>query len=201
MTTARRRTDGALLTHYGSTMSEDKSTTRGGGRPAREDRSTIAGAALQVRVTPAERETLERLVTLRNEELADEGAHFTASSFIRYLLRREARAKGIAIGASPPQAPAAGEEHEPEERPAPAAEPAPMAKPWKAPKATRAKRPPEGPAEVRALVDAANVTQADLADEAGVSRATVSSFMTGKTDSTPETRGKLAAAAGKLAVR
>jgi hypothetical protein len=93
------------------------------------------------------------------------------------------------------------------------AAPAPAAKPSKAPKAKRPaapaskapkpaqpKRPEDMTAdEVRALVDAANVTQADLAGDAGINPGTVSNFMTGKTDSTPETRGRLAAAARKLA--
>jgi hypothetical protein len=174
-------------------MSDDKSTTRGGGRPAREDRSTIAGAALQVRVTPAERETLERLVTLRNEELAEEGARFTASSFLRWLIRREARLKGIAIGAALPLAPEAAGEHEPEERRAPA--PAVTT----APKRTRPAVPPSKALpemtvdEVRALASQTSATQNELAHSCGMARATIGNFLHGKTNLDPGALAKLAA--------
>jgi hypothetical protein len=78
------------------------------GRPRREDRASVAEVTLPFRMTKLERATLDRLVTLRGEELAGEGVSVTASSFLRWLVLREAKARGLDMAslAAPSPAPA-----------------------------------------------------------------------------------------------
>lgn len=64
------------------------------GRPPK-DRAGPATEALSLRLTPDDRELLNRLVALRRDELADEAVEVTATSYVRALIRRDARAKGI----------------------------------------------------------------------------------------------------------
>ena len=72
-------------------------------RPPKEDREAVKGAVLAVRLSPAERSTLERLVRARADELArlaGQPIEVTAASYIRWLLLRDAEARGLA----PPRA-------------------------------------------------------------------------------------------------
>jgi hypothetical protein len=64
------------------------------GRPPK-DRAGAATATLTLRLTPDDRALLDQLVALRAEELADEAVEVTATSYVRALIRREARAKGL----------------------------------------------------------------------------------------------------------
>jgi hypothetical protein len=86
-------------------LSEEETVNERGrpGRPPREDRSLVAEGQLQIRITAAERAVLEELVAIQNREVgAERGARVTASSYVRSLIAREARAHGI----DPPEAPA-----------------------------------------------------------------------------------------------
>jgi hypothetical protein len=65
-------------------------------RPPREDRGSVAEAALTIRLTTAEREMLNALVKLRQEELGAE-AKVSQGSYIRALIDREAKAKGLPV--------------------------------------------------------------------------------------------------------
>lgn len=74
----------------------------------RKPLSTVAAeVTLTLRMTDHDRALLDRLVALRAEELAEMGAteiDVTAASYLRGLIRREAKAKGITL--PPPEAPA-----------------------------------------------------------------------------------------------
>lgn len=49
--------------------------------------------SLTMRISPEDRELLDRLVDLRQQELVDDGLEASAASVIRGLIRREARAR------------------------------------------------------------------------------------------------------------
>lgn len=73
--------------------------------PRKPKAGVAAEATLTLRMTDADRALLDRLVALRAEELAALGADeidVTAASYVRSLIRREAKAKGLT-------APAAGD--------------------------------------------------------------------------------------------
>lgn len=80
---------------------------------ARRPLSTVAAeVTLTLRMTDHDRALLDRLVALRAEELSEMGANeidVTAASYLRGLIRREAKAKGVVVPAAepPPPAPAA----------------------------------------------------------------------------------------------
>lgn len=78
----------------------------------RKPLSTVAAeVTLTLRMTEHDRAALDRLVVLRAEELSEMGAtehEVTAASYLRGLIRREAKAKGITITmAATPAAPSA----------------------------------------------------------------------------------------------
>lgn len=64
------------------------------GRPPK-DRTGPATETLTLRLTKDDRALLDRLVALRSAELADEAVEVSATSYVRALIRREARAKGL----------------------------------------------------------------------------------------------------------
>jgi hypothetical protein len=64
-------------------------------RPPLENRRNVADATLTLRLTRQDRELLQELVALKAEELVDSGMEATAASYVRGLIRHEARAKGL----------------------------------------------------------------------------------------------------------
>lgn len=69
------------------------------GRPPKTDRATVHTETLTLRLTPGDRDTLTRLVALRQSELAADGASVTIASLVRALILREAQTRGVASGA------------------------------------------------------------------------------------------------------
>lgn len=67
-------------------------------RPLKENRSMVQDTTLTLRLSTADRTTLDRLVEREAEALADRGIEVTAASFVRGLIRREARTLGEAMG-------------------------------------------------------------------------------------------------------
>ena len=55
----------------------------------------VADATLTLRLTRQDRELLQELVALKAAELVDTGLEATAASYVRGLIRHEARAKGL----------------------------------------------------------------------------------------------------------
>lgn len=167
-----------------------------------DERSGPATETLTLRLTTDDRTLLDRLVGLRAAELADEGIEVTAASYVRGLIRRDAKTKGLLQ-----------EVKDPEPRTAPAA----IASPMEAGKASsvdpsdasdrgpsveRASRggkasPPLDAVQVRAaLVQALDggTAQADIARRSGIDRGQLSRFKTEKGGLSPEALAKLAAA-------
>lgn len=70
------------------------------GRPPK-DRSGPAGETLTIRLTADDRALLDELVAAKAAELADDAVEVTATSYIRAIIRREAR---LLKGAKPEQA-------------------------------------------------------------------------------------------------
>jgi hypothetical protein len=64
-------------------------------RPPLENRRNVADATLTFRLTRQDRELLQELVALKAEELVDSGMEATAASYVRGLIRHEARTKGL----------------------------------------------------------------------------------------------------------
>jgi hypothetical protein len=64
-------------------------------RPPRRDRTSVGECTLSLRLTAEDRALLDELVAERADELCDEGMRPTAASFVRGLIRREARARGV----------------------------------------------------------------------------------------------------------
>jgi hypothetical protein len=60
-----------------------------------QNRHNVVDATLTLRLTQQDRELLQELVALKAAELADTGMEATAASFVRGLIRHEARAKGL----------------------------------------------------------------------------------------------------------
>lgn len=104
-------------------------------RPKREDRSTIQDTTLTLRLSKEDRETLARLVARETAELADRGIEVTAASYVRGLIRREAKSLDL-TPARPAEAPSTVGH-----APAPTAEPSIAATPPEAP----APPPPKPP--------------------------------------------------------
>jgi len=77
------------------------------GRPPK-DRSGPATETLTLRLTREDRALLDRLVELRAAELVDEGIDVTATSYVRGLIRRDGKARGVLEeqSANPPDVPA-----------------------------------------------------------------------------------------------
>jgi hypothetical protein len=144
-------------------------------RQPKEDRAGIATETLTLRFTLEDRTLLARLVALRAAELSDEGLEVTAASYVRGLIRRDAKAKGIL-----------------EETAAP-----PMVE-WispspEAPGASQA-APPSVDEVLVALLRAirGGTSQAELARQAGLNGGHLSRFKTNKTGLSPEALRKLA---------
>jgi hypothetical protein len=80
-------------------------------RPPLENRRNVVDTTLTLRLTRQDRELLQKLVALRAEELVDTGLEATAASYVRGLIRHEARVKGLLASEpqkkkpSPPAAP------------------------------------------------------------------------------------------------
>ncbi len=75
-------------------------------RPSKEGQRSVVDATLTLRLTQHDRELLQALVALQSAEMADLGVEVTAASYVRGLIRHEARAKGLldAASASEPSA-------------------------------------------------------------------------------------------------
>lgn len=64
-------------------------------RPRTQNRRNVVDATLTLRITRQDRELLQELVALEAEELSDKGLEPTAASYVRGLIRHEARIKGL----------------------------------------------------------------------------------------------------------
>jgi hypothetical protein len=87
------------------------------------DPSIPASETLTLRLSAVDRDLLDRLVALRASELAGEGVEVTAASYVRGLIRRDAKTRGVepmAPAGVKPSAPEAGTKPR-----APAAKPRP----------------------------------------------------------------------------
>ena len=62
------------------------------GRPRSASRKTDA---IQIRLTPEEKQKFDRLVVARQEELRSEGVEVTGPMVIRWLITRELIARGL----------------------------------------------------------------------------------------------------------
>lgn len=62
------------------------------GRPPKDDRDAVAGETLTIRLTAAERASLDAMREHRQAELEGTGAVVTISGIVRSLIVREARA-------------------------------------------------------------------------------------------------------------
>lgn len=69
------------------------------------DRGDTATETLTLRLTHEDRTLLDKLVAVRAAELADDGTTVTAASYVRGLIRRDARAKGLLTDAPAAEAP------------------------------------------------------------------------------------------------
>ncbi len=69
------------------------------GRPRIADRETVRSRLVTLKLSPAERQLLDRLTEARADELRAEtnGARIevTASSYLRWLILRDAQARGL----------------------------------------------------------------------------------------------------------
>ena len=142
-------------------------------RPPKQDRASVATDTLTLRLSPDDRALLDRLVAHRAAELADEGIDVTAASFVRGLIRREGKARGLLDPAS-----SATASDKPRTTPEPEARPI-------SPKAVRA-------ALKRAI--AAGESQRQIALRADVNASRISRFLAEKDGLTEDTLTKLAAA-------
>jgi hypothetical protein len=64
-------------------------------RPLLENRRDVVSTTLTLRLTRQDRALLRQLVALKAEELVDSGMEATAASYVRGLIRHEARTKGL----------------------------------------------------------------------------------------------------------
>lgn len=64
-------------------------------RPPLENRRDVVSTTLTLRLTPQDRALLQQLVALKAEELVDSGLEATVASYVRGLIRHEARMKGL----------------------------------------------------------------------------------------------------------
>ena len=145
-------------------------------RPLKQDRSSVATDTLTLRLSPDDRAMLDRLVAHRATELADEGIEVTAASFVRGLIRREAKARGLLDAASGNTTAS----EKPRATSEPAAEPRPLS-----------------PTQVRAALQQAidsGQTQRQIALRADLDASRLSRFLAGKHTLTEENLTKLAVA-------
>jgi hypothetical protein len=143
-------------------------------RPPKQDRSSVATDTLTLRLSPDDRAMLDRLVAHRAAELADEGIEVTAASFVRGLIRREAKARGLLDAASTTITTS--------EKPRATTEPEPR---------------PLSPNQVRAALQQAidaGQTQRQIASRADLDASRLSRFLAGKHTLTEENLAKLAVA-------
>lgn len=103
---------------------------------ARHPGEALATDTLTLRLSHADRDLLDRLVTLRAAELEADGIDVTAASYVRGLIRRDAKARGL----------------EPSLAPEPAKPPAPTGQPNKDPAPTAKGRSAPTADEVRAAL-------------------------------------------------
>jgi hypothetical protein len=85
-------------------------------RPPFENRRNVADATLTLRLTHHDRELLRELVAMKAEELVDSGMETTAASYVRGLIRQEARAKGL-VSRSDEKKKSGAASHDEDERP------------------------------------------------------------------------------------
>ncbi|MGK3990136.1 hypothetical protein WME99_44240 [Sorangium sp. So ce136] len=64
-------------------------------RPPQEKGRQVVNATLTLRLTQHDRELLQALVELQAAEMSDTGVEVTAASYVRGLIRHEARKKGL----------------------------------------------------------------------------------------------------------
>jgi len=64
-------------------------------RSTNENGRHVVDATLTLRLTRHDRELLQELVALQAAEMADTGVEVTAASYVRGLIRHEARTKGL----------------------------------------------------------------------------------------------------------
>lgn len=64
-------------------------------RPPLEDRSAVRDSVLTLRLADVDRAALDALIQARRVELAPEGVDVTAASVVRWLLRTEAKRRGL----------------------------------------------------------------------------------------------------------
>lgn len=64
-------------------------------RPPIENRRSVVDTTLTLRLTREDRELLQKLVALRAAEIVETGMEATAASYVRGLIRHEARMKGL----------------------------------------------------------------------------------------------------------
>jgi hypothetical protein len=143
-------------------------------RPPKQDRSSVATDTLTLRLSPDDRAMLDRLVAHRAAELADEGIEVTAASFVRGLIRREAKARGLLDAASGNITAS--------EKPRAISEP---------------ERRPLSPTQVRTALQLAidsGQTQRQIALRADLDATRLSRFLAGKHTLTEENLAKLAVA-------
>ena len=145
-------------------------------RPLKQDRSSVATDTLTLRLSPDDRAMLDRLVAHRAVELADEGIEVTAASFVRGLIRREAKGRGLLDAASGNTT----AREKPRATSEPEAEPRPLS-----------------PTQVRAALQQAidsGQTQRQIASRADLEASRLSRFLAGKHTLTEENLAKLAVA-------
>ncbi len=136
--------------------------------PRKPKAGVAAEVTLTLRMTDADRALLDRLVAMRAAELVDLGAEevdVTAASFVRGLIRREAKAKGLMPAAAAPPAVA-----KVEATTTPAEEPA---------SASRDAAEEPDKERIHAALERAikkGEVQGQLADRAGVDRSALSRF-------------------------
>lgn len=164
-------------------------------RPTKEDRSQVADSTLAIRFTEGLRSTLDQLVALRAAELAEEGViDVTAGSFIRWLILKEARARGLGDPRAQPA--------KPDELKAPprlslvAAVKAPVA-------AVKAPKPTKTPATLIDRIEKAianGVSASTIAKSAGVDASGLSRYRKRKGESglSPEKEALVAAALDRI---
>jgi hypothetical protein len=167
-----------------------------------DERSGPATETLTLRLTPDDRALLDRLIDLRAAELADDGIEVTAASYVRGLIRRDAKVRGLLPEARDPQ---------PRLAPAALASPVAVVKAPTAdaiaptdhePPADRGARggkaaTPLDPVQVRAdLVRAlqGGVAQADVGRRSGIDSGQLSRFKMNKGGLSDDSLARLAAA-------
>jgi hypothetical protein len=81
-------------------------------RPPIENRRAVVDTTLTLRLTRQDRELLQELVALKAAELVDSGMEATAASYVRGLIRQEARARGLLSAGAQTKRAAANDESE-----------------------------------------------------------------------------------------